>query len=49
MLKHAKEHSGSVVVQMRAQLADKEVREGREDRAALDNLPQLPALSVWVG
>ena len=28
MLKHAKEHSGSVVVQMRAQLADKEVREG---------------------
>ena len=22
---------------------------GKEDRAALDSLPQLPALSVWVG
>lgn len=28
VVKHAKEHSGSVVVRMKAQLADKEVREG---------------------
>ena len=28
VVQHAKEHSGSVVVRMKAQLADKEVREG---------------------